>query len=103
MIDHKKIRREGLRWYLLLTLHNAAPIGCYEELLLHTLTAIYADTSMLEIRKELGYLESRDLVVVKREPTGRWHASLDRYGTDICEYTIDCEPGIARPPHPVGL
>ena len=97
MIDHAKVRREALRWYLLLTLYNAEPVGCYEEVLMSTLSAIYPDTTMHEIRRELGYVESRRLISVKREPSGRWFAELERYGTDIVEYTIECEPGIARP------
>jgi hypothetical protein len=97
MINYEKVRRESLRWYLLLTLHNAAPVGCYEEVLFSTISAIYPDATSMEIRKEVGYLEARDLVKVKREPNGRWFAELTRYGTDIAEYTIDCEPGIARP------
>lgn len=96
-IDHAKVRRESLRWYLLLTLHNASPVGCYEEVLFQTLSGIYADTTVIEIRREVTYLEQRDLVQVRREPSGRWFAELSRYGTDIAEYTIDCEPGIARP------
>jgi hypothetical protein len=97
MVDHEKIRRESLRWYLLLTLHNASPVGCYEEVLHQTLIAIYPDTTLVEIRKELTYLEHRVLVGIKREAAGRWYADLARYGTDLVEYTIDCEPGIARP------
>ena len=97
MIDHQKIRREAMRWYLLLTLHNAAPVGCYEDVLLSTISALYPDTTALEIRREIGYLESRKLVAVKKEPSGRWFAELYHYGTDIVEYTIDCLPGIARP------
>lgn len=97
MIDHAKIRRESMRWYLLLTLYNAEPIGCYEEVLLSTISAIHPDTTALEVRREIGYLEARKLVEVKKEPSGRWFQELSRYGTDIAEYTIDCEPGIARP------
>lgn len=97
MIDHAKIRRESMRWYLILTLYNAQPIGCYEEILLSTLGAICLDVTALEIRREISYLEQRELVEVKREPSGRWFAQLTRYGIDIAEYTIDCEPGIARP------
>ena len=96
-IDPAKIRRESLRWYLLVTLYNAAPVGCYEELLLVTLSAIYSDTTALEIRKEVAYLESRKLVAIRKEPSGRWFAELYHYGTDIVEYSIDCLPGIARP------
>lgn len=97
MIDHVKVRRESMRWYLILTLYNAQPSGCYEELLLSTLSALYPDTTALEIRREATYLESRELVHLEREPSGRWFAQLTRIGIDIAEYTVDCEPGIARP------
>ena len=99
-IDQTKIRRESIRWYLILTLYNAQPVGCYEEVLLSTLQALYPDTSLMEIRKELDYLEERVLVELKREPSGRWFAKLIRYGIDLAEYTIDCAPGIARPVKP---
>lgn len=97
MIDHHKVRRESMRWYLLLTLLNAQPVGCYEEVLLATISALYPDTTALEVRNQVAYLETRALAQVKREPGGRWFAQLIRYGIDIAEYTIDCEPGIARP------
>lgn len=97
MIDAPKIRRESMRWYLLLTLLNAQPVGCYEEVLLSTISAIYPDVTAMEIRQQLDYLEERVLIEVKREPTGRWFAKLIRYGIDLAEYTIDCAPGIARP------
>lgn len=96
-IDAAKIRRESLRWYLLVTLYNARPVGCYEDLLLLTMRAIYADTTAHEIRTELDYLVKRRLVASKTEPSGRVFAELYHYGTDIVEYTIDCLPGIARP------
>ena len=96
-IDEAKVRRESLRWYLLLTLNNARPLGAYEELLLMTVQAVYLDATAQELRRELDYLGSRDLIKLKKEPSGRWFSELTRYGTDIAEYTIDCEPGIARP------
>jgi hypothetical protein len=96
-IDHQKVRRESLRWYLILTLYNAQPTGCYEELLLQTLIALFEDTTQLEVRRVATYLEERELVHLKREPGGRWYAQLSRTGIDLAEYTIDCEPGIARP------
>lgn len=97
MIDHAKIRRESLRWYVLLTLHNASPVGCSEQLLFQTLSAIYGDVTSLEVRNQLDYLESRELLRIEGRDSGSWHGKLIRYGTDIVEYTIPCEPGIARP------
>lgn len=96
-IDQAKIRRESLRWLILLTLNNARPVGAYEMPILAVAQSEYPDATPLEIRRELDYLGGRYLVKLTKEPNGRWFADLTRYGTDIAEYTIDCEPGIARP------
>lgn len=96
-IDTAKIRRESLRWLILLTLNNARPIGAFEGPILSVAQSEYPDATALELRRELDYLEDRKLIVVKKEPSGRWFADLTRYGIDIAEYTVDCAPGIARP------
>lgn len=96
-IDHAKVRRESLRWLILLTLNNARPCGAQESPILSVAQSIYPDASPLELRRELDYLGDRDLVDLNKSPSGPWHAELTRYGVDIAEYTIDCEPGIARP------
>ncbi|MBZ9610794.1 hypothetical protein [Rheinheimera maricola] len=96
-IDTAKIRRESLRWLVLLTLNNARPIGAFEGPILSVAQSEYPDATALEIRRELDYLEDRKLIILRKEPSGRWFADLTRYGTDIAEYTIDCAPGIARP------
>lgn len=98
MIDQTKVRRESMRWLILLTLNNARPIGAYEELVLATVQAMYPDATALEVRRELDYLADRELVDLRKEPSGRWFADLTRYGVDVTEYTVDCDPGIARPP-----
>ena len=97
MVDQSKVRRESMRWNILLTLNNARPIGAYEELVLSTIQAIYPDATALELRRELDYLAGRSLVELKKEPSGLWFADVTRYGVDIAEYTVDCQPGIARP------
>ena len=97
MVDQSKVRRESMRWNILLTLNNARPIGAYEELVLSTIQGIYPDATALELRRELDYLADRSLVELKKEPSGRWFADVTRYGVDIAEYTVDCQPGIARP------
>lgn len=97
MIDPVKARREHLRWLVLLTLNNARPIGAYEGPVLSVAQSEYPDATALEMRRELDYLADRKLVDIDRKPDGRWHAELTRYGVDIAEYTVVCEPGIARP------
>lgn len=97
MVDMVKLRREDIRWQILLTLNNARPIGAYEEVVLTVVRASYPDATALEVRRELDYLTDRELVEIRKEPAGRWFAELSRYGVDVAEYTVDCDPGIARP------
>lgn len=96
-IDSAKVRREGLRWLILLALNNARPIGAHESVVLSAAHAIYPDATPLELRREIDYLADRDLVKIRKDPSGPWFADLTRFGTDVAEYTIDCEPGIGRP------
>ena len=96
-VDMAKVRRESLRWLILLTLNHARPIGAQESLILSTAQAIYADATALELRRELDYLDERELLKLNKSPSGPWHAELTRHGVDVAEYTVDCEPGIARP------
>jgi hypothetical protein len=97
MTDLVKIRRESMRWNLINTLDKARPHTSNEQFLLEVMRAIYPDATALEVRRELDYLSDRQLVELRKEPSGTWFADLTRCGVDIAEYTIDCEPGIARP------
>lgn len=96
-IDTAKIRRESMRWYLLLTLNNSRPVDPHEALVLSTIQGIYGDATQLEVRRELDYLNARSLVTLDKQPSGQWICGLTHYGVDIAEYTIACNPGIARP------
>ncbi|MBS0212322.1 MAG: hypothetical protein JSR26_03960 [Proteobacteria bacterium] len=96
-IDMHRQRREQLRWILLLALNHARPYGCVEIVLQATAQGVYPDATALEIRRELDYLEDRQLITLEKAPHGTWHAELTRIGVDIAEYTIECDPGIARP------
>lgn len=96
--DMAKARRESMRWLILLTLNKAQPLGAREGLVLSVAQAQFPDATPLELRTHLKYLQSRDLVKIITDPSGPWHAELTRYGVDVAEYTIECEPGIARPP-----
>ncbi len=95
--DMTKVRRESLRWLILLTLNNARPLGAFEEVVLAVAQSVYPDATALEVRRELDYLNDRMLVTLDKQPSGRWRAELTRHGVDIAEYTVDCQPGIARP------
>lgn len=97
MVDMHKVRREDIRWQILLTLNNARPLGAYEELVLSVIRSTYTDATLHELRREMDYLADRALVDLRKEPSGRWFADLTRFGIDVAEYTVDCDPGIARP------
>jgi hypothetical protein len=96
-IDTARIRREAIRWLIILTLNNARPIGAMESVVLSVAQAEYPDATAMELRRELDYLFDRQLVALDKRPDGRWHADLTREGVDVAEYTVECQPGIARP------
>lgn len=97
MIDQQKHRREFMRWVIILGLNNARPIGAWEEVLISILQGVFPDATKHEVRLALDYLAERHLIDLRKDPDGRWFAKLNRYGTDVAEYTVPCEPGIARP------
>jgi len=96
-IDPAKVRRESLRWYILLTLNTSRPVDPHEAVVLSTIQGIFPDATSIELRRELDYLADRSLVTLKKQPAGVWICGLTHYGVDIAEYTIDCNPGISRP------
>lgn len=65
--------------------------------LLDVMRGIYPDATALELHQQLEYLSDRRLIDLTKQPTGMWFADLTRLGVDLAEYTIDCQPGIARP------
>ncbi|AWK43110.1 MULTISPECIES: hypothetical protein [Photorhabdus] len=97
MIDVARVRRESLRWSLLVALNKTRPYTASETLLLDISRAIYPDVTALELRKELDYLADRKLIDLNKQPSGSWFADLTRIGVDVVEYTVECSLGIARP------
>lgn len=97
MIDIARVRRESLRWSLLVALNKTRPYTASETLLLDISRAIYPDVTALELRQELDYLADRQLIDLNKQPSGSWFADLTRIGVDVVEYTVECGPGIARP------
>lgn len=98
MIDLVKLRREVIRWILLVSLNSArASGGASETLLLYMIQTEYPDATPLEIRGQLDYLADRGLLKLDKKPDGTWLADINHHGVDVVEYSVDCEPGIARP------
>jgi predicted component of type VI protein secretion system len=96
-IDHARVRRESIRWFLLVAANVSRPQGVYVEGMLPVVRAVYADATENEVKRELDYLEDRGLVKIQRDGMDRWFVDLTRHGIDLVEYTTQVEPGIARP------
>ena len=87
----------AIRWEILRTVKVGGLLGASESMMLATLRAgfLFADCTL--VREQMNYLEERGLLKVTRSEVDGWVATLSRAGTDLIEYRIDCEPGIARP------
>lgn len=95
-MDLEKGRRETLRWRILQTLNVGRPYPVAEDVLYATVGGEDMPISILDLRRETDYLEGRGLLAIDR--TGpSWSARLTREGVDVVEYTVEAEPGIARP------
>lgn len=92
-----RIRRERIRWLILLTLYNASPIGAFERLVLSVIQAEYSDSTKNGLRRELDYLANRVMIKIKNSSDDRWFAEITCYGVDVVEYAIGVEPGVLRP------
>jgi hypothetical protein len=98
MSDIEKKRIEVLRWRILQTLNVGRPYMVSEDLLMSTVCGDDMPVSPQGLRRELDYLEDRKLVKLTGRDTACWSAELTHYGVDVVEYTIECLPGIVRPP-----
>ena len=96
-MDLEKSRRETLRWRILQTLDVGRPYAVAEDILLATVAGQDLPATPTDVRREIDYLEERNLVKVSGRDSLYWSTELTRVGIDLVEYTVDCEPGIARP------
>lgn len=96
--DPEKSHRETLRWLVLLTLNAARPLGAGETLIIDTVRQAIPNCTPRELHAELDYLMERELIHLDGRDSPQWRAKLTRAGVDVAEYTVPCEPGIARPP-----
>ena len=87
----------GIRWEILRTLHVGGRLGATETMCQRVVDAAYLGITSDQMRDQLHYLEERKLVKIQRSEIEDWRMTLTRQGTDLVEYRVDCEPGIARP------
>lgn len=91
-----KHRREGLRASILQILQVARPYGCSEKIMLLALDDVDENVGPNELRRELTYLEDKELIEVDASNGEIWKAQLTSYGVDVVEGAADLPPGIAK-------
>lgn len=96
-MDMERTRRESIRWQILVAVNSGSPHPVAETLILSAIQSIPVECTALELRRQLDYLEDRRLLTLERHEGAPWTATLTRHGVDFVEYTIEAEPGIARP------
>jgi hypothetical protein len=95
-MDLSKARCEELRWLILLALNAARPVGTSEVIIRRAIDPVVPGVTDYEIRRELDYLAARKLIELERD-RAVWFSKINRNGIDVVEYTVSCDPGIARP------
>jgi len=89
---------DTVRWYVLVALDAGRPLPVNEDILLRTLNDAQFHVTHHELRRELDYLADRKLIELGGVDDDHWFASLTSLGVDVVEYSVECKPGIARPP-----
>ena len=97
-MDQNQKLKEVLRWRIMQTLNVGRPYPVGEDTILATVAGDDMPITPLDLRREMDYLEDRKLVCLTGKSTPIWAAELTHYGVDVVEYTLECHPGIARPP-----
>lgn len=88
----------GVRWSILRTIHVGGYLGATEVMMREVVNVEYLGVTRDFIRTQLDYLAKRKLIALERSELHPWRATLSRYGHDVVEYQVDCEPGVSRPP-----
>ena len=91
--------REEARWRILRVLDAGRPIGVNGRIVwrvLYDVKHAKASLSLMQVRRELEYLQDLGLAQLEDVDTETW-AKLTAHGVDVVEYTVDSPLGIARP------
>ena len=88
----------GIRWAIIRTCRVGGHLGATETMIREVIVVDYLGADRTFIRDQLDYLQKRKLIELERSEVEPWRATLTRYGYDVADYQVDCEPGIRRPP-----
>lgn len=96
-MDMERLHREETRWRVLVVLNAGRPKAVSESLVLRVLTDVALPATPNSLRRELDYLADRGLIEIHDRQAGVWMCELTHLGVDVVEYTVPCNPGVARP------
>jgi hypothetical protein len=96
-IPYREAKRRLIRWIVLDALNYGRPFPIAEPIVLSVIRGAPMQCTALELRRDLEYLEICRCLVLGRHEGAPWTAELTRAGIDIADYTVEVEPGIARP------
>lgn len=88
--------RESVRWRALVLLDAARPEYLSDAALFACFGVGWPGLSRDTLRREIDYLRLRGLLTSSNDGPD-WILGLTRDGIDLVEYTVPCDPGIARP------
>jgi hypothetical protein len=93
-------RRELLRWQILQILNKCRQNFTKEQQIMLIIGDEIQDCSHSELRDELSYLESKELLEIDVRSTAEgkcWYAKIEAIGMDYVEHNSANIVGIARP------
>ena len=96
-VDIERNERELVRWRILRILHIGGPWPVNEGVIQASLEDGHFLISVTTLRKELDYLERKELIKVHKSDSAILAAQLTGNGTDVVEYSAACPTGIRRP------
>lgn len=94
----EKFRREEIRWRILRIADAGRPIGVTETQTYRVLHDCGFVLGPAELRREVEYLKTKDLIEFALKKDGTWWLKLTAVGIDFVEYATPDLLGIDRPP-----
>jgi hypothetical protein len=96
-IDHSKLRRQRIRWTLLIAAWYGKESPQGENAYFDTARAVDHDCTQAEVRDALAFLDLAGLIDLQKDHDGNLWAQITQKGCEVYEYNAACPPGLGRP------
>ena len=103
LTDFEQVRREVLRWMVLVVANTSDSSGVTEAFLKGSLAGHFPVLPSDVLRHEVRYLEGRGYLHVHASEAAPWRAVITANGVDLVEYRAECPASIARPKRSAGI